>query len=240
MKRLFLMYCLVVLLLPLTALAGIQFNGTRVIYPADKREVTLGLTNRDVAPRLIQAWVDKGDNQVNPQQGMSAFIVIPPVFRLDGGKGQALRIMYTGQPLPQDRESVFWLNVLEVPPKQKGNQTNAIKISFHSRLKIFYRPKKLPGSPETAVNLLRWRLVSQGEDYAITCENPGAFNVSFSHISLKGLTNKKNHTQMGMCPAKGKKSFPFFGFPDMKKASLILKIIDDQGGIRTYETPLSQ
>jgi hypothetical protein len=76
-KRLFLMYCLIELLLPLTVLAGIQANGTRVIYPAGKREVTLGLTNRDIAPRLIQAWVDKGDNEVNPQQGMSAFIVIP-------------------------------------------------------------------------------------------------------------------------------------------------------------------
>jgi chaperone protein EcpD len=74
------MYCLIELLLPLTVLAGIQLNGTRVIYPAGKREVTLGLTNRDIAPRLIQAWVDKGDNEVNPQQGMSAFIVIPLFF----------------------------------------------------------------------------------------------------------------------------------------------------------------
>ncbi|VTR34364.1 putative chaperone protein EcpD [Serratia fonticola] len=32
-------------------------------------------------------------------------------------KGQALRIARTGGGLPSNRESLFWLNVLEIPPK---------------------------------------------------------------------------------------------------------------------------
>jgi chaperone protein EcpD len=60
--------------------------------------------------------------------------------------------------VPQDRESVFWLNVLEIPPKPVG-KANHIQLTVRSRLKLFYRPAGLAGSPKAAVAQLRWRLV---------------------------------------------------------------------------------
>jgi chaperone protein EcpD len=46
------------------------------------------------------------------------------VFRLNAEKGQSLRIRFTGGKVPQDRESVWWLNVLEVQPKTERGAKN--------------------------------------------------------------------------------------------------------------------
>jgi chaperone protein EcpD len=141
---------------------GIQFDSTRIIYPAAKREITLALTNNaSYSPRLLQAWMDNGDPALLPATSTVPFIVTPPVFRLNAAKGQTLRIRFIGGNIPQDRESVFWLNVLEVQPKtkHKTNDDNAIQFPVRSRLKLFYRPAGLPGSPGDAVNALHWRLL---------------------------------------------------------------------------------
>jgi len=39
-----------------------MLSGTRVVYPAQQREVSIKLTNDDAQfPRLVQAWIDTGD-----------------------------------------------------------------------------------------------------------------------------------------------------------------------------------
>lgn len=231
------------LFITLTAptLAGIQLDGTRVIYPAGKREVTLSVTNQADTPRLLQAWIDDGNADTPPALSAVPFIVTPPVFRLDPQKGQRMRLVYTGGPLPQDRESVFWLNVLEVPPKETRRQddSRAIKVSIRSRLKVFYRPKELSGSPKEAVTQLRWRRVQAGETPLIECENPTAFNVSFNHIGLKGKPVKDSEKQSGMCPAKGKQRFSLAGKTEWSGGRLVLTTIDDLGGYQNSEAVFS-
>lgn len=230
--------------LTLTAptLAGIQLGGTRVIYPSGKREVTLGVTNQADTPRLLQAWIDDGNADTPPALSTVPFIVTPPVFRLDPQKGQRLRLVYTGGALPQDRESVFWLNVLEVPPKDTHQQADsrAIKVSIRSRLKVFYRPKGLPGSPKEAVTQLRWRRVQDGETPFIECENPTAFNVSFNYVGLKGTPVKESEKQSGMCPAKGKQRFSLTGETGAANGRLALTTIDDFGGYHDSEAVFSR
>jgi chaperone protein EcpD len=98
------------------AFASVVLAGTRVIYPEKEREVTLKLTNEGTSPALVQAWVDDGNANATPDEAKSPFTLVPPLFRLDPKKGQTLRIIYLREPLPSDRESLFWLNVLEVPP----------------------------------------------------------------------------------------------------------------------------
>lgn len=213
--------------------AGIQLDSTRIIYPAGKREVTLGLTNHSPTPRLIQAWVDADED--NP--AAVPFIVMPPIFRLDAHKGQSLRIIYSGDALAQDRESVFWINVLEVRPKRANasNEANAVKVSIRSRLKLFYRPEGLPDSPEKAVSLLHWRIVPDGSGYAIECKNPGAYNVSFNDVGLKGVSEKENKKQNGMCPAMGNHRFRITGNTKSTDGQLMLTVIDDFGGYHYSE-----
>ncbi|ORJ47303.1 hypothetical protein B2M27_26730 [Kluyvera intermedia] len=215
-----------VLLLANYAHAGIQLAATRVIYPAGKREVTLAVTSKDPTPRLIQTWIenDSADTAKVP------FIILPPIFRLDPDKGQTLRIIYIGGAVPQDRESVFWLNVLEIPPKPSG-KADHIQLTVRSRLKLFYRPAGLPGSPKAAIEQLRWRLVREGQGYALECENPSAFTVSFNHVGLTDTVKSEDERQSGMCPAKGQQQFDVQATPaQLAGGRLFFTTIDDYGG----------
>ena len=99
------------------ATAGVVVNGTRVVYPADKREVTVSIRNAGETPSLVQAWLDAGDPHSKPGEAKVPFVLTPPLFRLDPTKVQSLRLVYTHDALPVDRESLFWLNVLDVPPR---------------------------------------------------------------------------------------------------------------------------
>ena len=100
-----------------SAHAGVVISGTRVIYQAKEREVTVKLSNEGDAPALVQVWLDTGNPNAMPDESKVPFTLSPPLFRLDPKKGQSLRLIYTQEPLPQDKESLFWLNVLEVPPR---------------------------------------------------------------------------------------------------------------------------
>ncbi|VTP16524.1 Chaperone protein EcpD precursor [Phytobacter ursingii] len=229
-------YMLLLVLNP--ALAGIQINATRVIYPAAKKEVTLSITNESTTPRLLQAWVDNGDPDVQPETAKLPFLVTPPISRIDPGKGQTLRIIFTGGTLPADRESVFWLNILEVQPKSSISKENSDRIKFtvRSRLKVFYRPMGLPGSPNDAAAQLHWRLISQGKGYALECDNPTAWNVSFHDVRLKSAPAVADTKQNGMCPAKGKKLIPVKEVMAPRSGRVLFTTIDDYGGYKEGES----
>lgn len=98
------------------AQAGVIIYGTRVIYPADQQEVVVRLENKGDRPALVQTWLDTGDIRSTPATAQTPFTVSPPIFRIEPHQQQALRLRYSGEGAAADRESLYWLNVLEVPP----------------------------------------------------------------------------------------------------------------------------
>ncbi|WP_348253599.1 fimbria/pilus periplasmic chaperone, partial [Salmonella enterica] len=76
---------------------------------------------------------------VDQQELKVTFVITPQVSRIDPQKGQWLRITYMGTTLPQDRESLFWFTVLEIPPKSKakqGESLNQLHLAFRTRIKL--------------------------------------------------------------------------------------------------------
>jgi chaperone protein EcpD len=168
------------------AAAGVVVNGTRVVYPAAKREVTISLQNSGESPSLVQAWLDAGDVHSKPGESKVPFVLTPPLFRLDPTKMQSLRLVYTHDPLPQDRESLFWLNVLDIPPRTAANPDlpNQLDLAFKHRMKVFFRPPGLSGSAADAPAKLTWKLLSKdGKVTGIQASNPTAYHVSLTQIT---------------------------------------------------------
>jgi chaperone protein EcpD len=221
-----------------SAHAGITINGTRVVYPAEKREVSLSMVNDGKEARLIQVWVDTGDASERAESTKAPFLVTPPMARVDPGKGQTLRIMFTGaNNLPQDRETVYWLNVLEIPPKPKASSDvaeNYMQLAVRSRMKLFYRPNGLQGAPDGAVDQASWRVIPEAKGFAVECTNDTAFSISFSDITFKGAAKQQAVSKGGMCPAKGKGVFPVAGTPD-GSGKLVVTVINDYGGFNPHE-----
>lgn len=181
-----------------SVLANVVIYGTRFVYPANKKEVTIQLKNVGKHPSLVQAWIEAEHPQ---NQQVAPFIITPPVSRIEPNTAQILRLMYTGEPLPQDRESVYYLNILDIPPKPtKANaDMNYLQFSIQSRLKVFYRPKALQGKAGTVAQEVLWHVkTAQDGSVYLLAENPTPFHVTFNRIAIKDGGNfyEADHAKM--------------------------------------------
>lgn len=170
--------------------ASVIIQGTRVIYPAEQQEVVVRLESKGARPSLIQAWLDDGDKSVTPTTAQAPFSVVPPIFRIEPKTQQALRLRYTGEPLPADRESLYWLNVMEIQPKTVGaDGRNLIELSFRTRLRVYFRPSGLPYARNDAAKKLSWTLVAYQGGYALEVLNRTPYHLPMSSVEL--LTESK-------------------------------------------------
>jgi len=146
-----------------------------------------------------------------------------------------LRITYTGAALPKDKESVFWLNVLDVPPAPHASNepSNYLQVAVRSRLKLFYRPVGLKGTPELAAEQLSWQLLPRDGQpgYILRASNHSAFFVSLAGAMLNGERDSYK-TPGGMVDPEGYADFALEGMTSRPDG--VLKVdfesINDYGG----------
>ncbi|MGX5100439.1 fimbrial biogenesis chaperone [Enterobacter cloacae] len=179
-----LLLCLPVIASTFCHATGVQIGRTRIIYDAAKKEIALPLQNSEKElPWLIQSWTDTGDGKTR-----GPFIVTPPLFRLDPQKEQSLRITWSGSPLPDDKETLFYLNVRTVPATPADDAgKNVLRLIYKTRLKLFWRPVGLSGSPSESCKNLRF--VRHGQQ--LTVINDGAFYSIFDSLSLGAIKVEK-------------------------------------------------
>lgn len=97
--------------------------------------------NQSKNASLIQAWIDDGNTTIAPEKIQVPFILTPPVSRVAGGSGQQLKIRKMPNNLPHNKESLFYLNVLDIPPNNPQNAgKNKIKLALQNRIKLLWRP----------------------------------------------------------------------------------------------------
>lgn len=219
-------FCIsILMMLSAGASASIVMGNTRVIYNAGAREVTIPITNRSRKPVLVQSWLDNGDITIIPSATKMPFIIIPPITRVDGGATHTLRLYPVDiTTLPQDRESLMWLNILDVPMKlPDGENKNRLQVALQTRVKLFYRPEGLRGNPETAVQALSWHSSKQG----VTVSNSGA-----RYVSLVSVATKSGNWPVDMVAPGESRNFPL----PVKAGTPIQVIwIDDNGATQVYD-----
>ena len=222
------------------AYAGIILQGTRLVYPEDAREVTLKISNSGSSVLLAQSWVDEGDASKSPEEIKVPFFLAPAVSRLESGGSAVLRLSYSREPLPKDRESLFWLNVLETPPRQKSDE-NVLQFAFRTRIKIFFRPQNLPGNVDSAGEKLKWELSRPGgsKSPVIKVVNPTPYYISFGSMEVD-LAGRRFELKPGMVAPFGQESFvwPAKAPATPAKASIHYEVINDFGGRGSLEKPL--
>ena len=169
-------------LLSLPGQASITVGGTRLIYNGAENEASLPVSNsKDAVPYLIQSWIELSENS----KEQVPFIVTPPLFRLDGGHENTLRVIYTGETsLPENRESVFWLNVKSIPSMTRSDE-NRLLIAVKTRMKLFYRPASL-ASENAGEAWTRLAFEPHGERLVIN--NPTPFYVSLYSLTVGNKT----------------------------------------------------
>ncbi|WP_329892174.1 fimbrial biogenesis chaperone [Stenotrophomonas sp. SMYL11] len=173
--------------LALPASAAVTLQGTRIVHDAAKgRDVTVRATNSGEKAAMVQVWIDDGDSHARPETVRTPFRLTPADPRLlQAHQGQAYRVTYAPRPseapLPTDRESVFYFNMLDIPPKPADAAgKNLLQFAVRTRVKLFHRPAGLPGNARDAAGQLQWR--AQGSMLQVT--NPSAYHVTLSTLTL--------------------------------------------------------
>ncbi|MGL4602842.1 MAG: fimbrial biogenesis chaperone, partial [Iodobacter sp.] len=225
------------------AFAGVVITGTRVVYKAEEREVTVKISNPGKETVLVQAWADTGNEKSTPDEADAPFLIMPPIFRMGPQSGQALRVSFTGADLPKDRESVFWLNILDIPsqPKASNKTDNFLQMAFRSRIKLFYRPAGLAGKASAAAEKLSWSLLPQagGKGYLLRARNPSAYHVSLAHVKLL-IGHHEHKAGNGMLRPGDSHDFLLEDLKHKPKDHMKLNYesINDFGAVVMHSTPL--
>jgi P pilus assembly chaperone PapD len=191
MKIVIRLFCIFIFVLQHSILhAGFALSGNRVIYSEADKEQSLILANINDYPIVAQTWVDDGAGY--PDQSTAPFIVIPAVFKMNSKGIQALRIMYNGSTIPKDRESVFWLNLYEVPGKNQQQVTQAqesnvqINLAMNTQLKVFYRPKSLKYMDvDEILKKVKFLIKEVEGKNTLILDNSTPYHLSIIDLSLK-------------------------------------------------------
>ncbi|TQI79099.1 P pilus assembly chaperone PapD [Serratia fonticola] len=120
-----------------SAYAAIALDRTRLVYPGSDKSVTLNIQNDSrEKPYLAQAWIE----DANGNKVASPLSVTPALQRVEAGKKSIIRVnaLPASASLPQDRESLFYFIVKEIPPKSE--RPNVLQFALQTKIKVFYRP----------------------------------------------------------------------------------------------------
>lgn len=176
------------LMLAFPAAADLKVEGTRVVLEGSRKTGSIRIKNTGESPVLIQSWIDDGDADAKPENMRVSLTTTTPMFRLNPGARRDINVR-VAEPahLPPDRESLFWLNVLDVPGREANGNHAAIEQAVQWRMKVFHRPAGLLGKPEAAIDALEWDIRrSDSGALELYARNPSAYFVSLRTVALNG------------------------------------------------------
>ncbi|MBN3846951.1 molecular chaperone [Paraburkholderia sp. Ac-20342] len=210
-----------------SANASITLSGTRLVFDGKYKEASLAVRNGN-SNILVQAWIES--NTPN-DEGELPLAVTPALAKMRPDGQQLLRVLYAGgkNALPQDKESVFWLNVQEIP--EGTNSAGSLQVAVLQRIKVFFRPKGLAGNVADAPGALTWSIARESGKPMLQITNPTAYHVSLSNISV-GAGKRLPATMIA--PGETVR-LPFDG----AGSKLTFSSINDYGGADKFEATLS-
>ncbi|WP_313625716.1 molecular chaperone [Achromobacter sp.] len=163
-----------------SANAAVQLSSTRVVFNEKDKSASIFAKNHGTDPFVVQTWIDGESEEME-----TPFFVTPPLSRFDGNAERSLTITRVGGGMPADRESYYWLNVLEIPQKKAGAAENSLTLATRTRIKLFYRPEAIQKMPRDA-SLVQWSWHKDGSTCQLAIKNTSVFTVNFSGIDFPG------------------------------------------------------
>lgn len=200
--------------------AAFTLNGTRFIYQEGIDSSVIEVTNHSKSDYAGQAWIENTNNKKKV-----SFVTLPSFFEIKAEKSQVLQVIKVIDDLPSDRESLFWLNVQEIP-KVDDNKSNKMVVAINTRVKLLYRPDSLKEKRLNAEEFISFS-VKNGNLYL---RNPTGFYFaiqSIKHFDKELSLNLENGT---LAPFSIVKVSKIKGAPK----ELIIDAIDDYGAVNSF------
>lgn len=199
--------------------AGIVIESTRYLYKEGTREITAQIENKDNIPYLIKSWVES--SQTQPQ----AFMVTPPLFRLEAKQKNTVRLFATGNVnAPADRETIFYFNVMSIPPTDETYaNSNTVQLAVRHRMRLIYRPKQLF---EKSINAEAKKIQWYKSGNKIKIKNDTPFFYYFNSIKLG---NREIKQEISSIPPFSTKEIELK--EKINSNNISWRVMNDYGGI---------
>lgn len=207
------------------AMGAIALDRTRVIFNGSEKSVSLNISNENQQlPYLAQGWLENA-------QGIkvtSPLVILPPVQRVEPGAKSAIKVqaLPAVNMLPQDRESLFYFNLREIPPRSE--KANVLQIALQTRIKLFYRPKGIIPSQADIASPWQEKLIlkRQGESYQVL--NPTPYYVTIVNAAASKNGSSVANFKPVMIEPLG--SAPLTGSASALGHAPVLTYVNDYGG----------
>ena len=213
------------LALSISAQAAVSPDRTRVIFNGASKAASLKLTNASKElPYLAYSWIEDEKGQKSD----SFFAALPPMQRLEPGAITQVRIIKqsSAATLPQDRESLFYYNVREIPPAVDSANTHAVvQVAMQSKIKMLWRPaalKKKPG--DHTEHAMKYSLNGK----TLRVDNPTPYYITLAYLGkdLRGVFPGFKTTMLAPFSSASLNIGNYSG------AGLYLGYMDDYGALR--------
>ncbi|EGC1083070.1 molecular chaperone [Salmonella enterica] len=206
---------------------GISLGATRVIFLSNAKSVSLSVNNSSSdSVWLLRSWISQYHNKNTAD---IPFLITPPLYRLDSDSNIQLRInAINTDKLAQDRESVFMVNVMAIPPESDNHDTGTggrIQFAVNSRIKLFYRPKNLNDQQKIKDAFNSLSVVK--ENGFIKVKNPSPYYITLGHIFINGKEYRDGKNDLMLSPLSGELNIP----ENEKSGKLSYQVINDLGGM---------
>ncbi len=205
--------------------AAVQLSSTRVIMHEKDRNTSVTAKNNGAQPVVVQAWIDGAAEEMK-----TPFFMTPPLSRFDGGEERNLTISRVDDDFPKDRESYYWLNVLEIPQKT-DSQENSLALAIRTRIKFFYRPAAILKAAR-GPDQVSWLLERKEGVCAISITNASPYTVNFSRIDIDGESNALNKGIVALPLGQTRVVLP--KCPVSAPVQVQPRIVNDYGAIDTW------
>ena len=229
MKNHLISFCLVsCMLLSSSVYAGLKMNKTRYIYNEGQGDITVKIVNDSDINYGGQVWIDNL-NEINTNS--VNFIVLPSMFKIVKNGRQIIRLKKIGNNIRKDQESLFFINVLEMPPRPKDAPDSFMQIALQTKVKLIYRPTSLQKTRLEAEKKIKIEKVNHG--YKII--NPTSYYFAISKVIVDGKLiqlNKYVDQKLGLFSPKS--SIDLSGIKIKSSSKITIYALDDFGTSREY------
>lgn len=207
-----------------TAQAAIALDRTRVIFNAEQKSHALSISNQNkTLPYLAQSWIENEQGQKID----SPLTALPPLQRVEPGAKSQVKVQPTGAitSLPQDRESLFYFNTREIPPR--SDKPNTLQIALQTRIKLFYRPEALAlQAGDANIPQKQLTLTKEGDRYRLN--NPTGYYVTI--VGASSSYKPANAPSFKAAMVSPKSSLIIDGSASALGNNPVLTYINDYGG----------
>jgi P pilus assembly chaperone PapD len=234
LRRLALGLSLAAILQPVQA--ALTVNTTRIVFDSDKRSTSVVIANPSPRPYAVQSWVNTAKDDTDTAVPLATS---PGLFRLDPGKEQMVQISRLPNKLPEDRETLFYLNVQEIP-EVTPEDVNVLNIALRTRLKLFYRPSQLKDRPADRIGELKWSVRQGPGRVQLVVDNPTPYHYTFGRLEVTSAGNTEAIQAMAMAPPFGQQVYDLASIKTVTGLQLTFTTINDYGvATPVVQKPLS-